>query len=394
MICATPAGVVQWQDLSFPSSRRGFDSHRPLQSAQTDAVPGTGRVSKFQNPLPGVPHVESPFFDRIAESEQWDPRTYEIGRALREQGWAVIDFPEPDLDAMAARIRRNLFDRYDWDRWRQEGWARNDGLRLQDAWQFDDDVRRLAGNAAVRDLLGRLYGRPAFPCQTLNFTVVTQQAIHSDSTHFSSVPERYMCGVWLAFEDTDEDNGALEYYPGSHRLPVYLNEHIDVVGATSDGTYQHYPRLVTLWQQLMDAHGLRKQVFRARKGQALIWTANLLHGGGRQRDPERTRWSQVTHYYFEGCSYYTPLLSDPVYGSIHFREPVCIATGRKHRNQYAGFQVDPGFIHQTLPRQRGLPLDFEPADYYAANPDVAAAGVDAAQHYLLHGRQEKRRLKP
>ncbi len=25
------AGVVQWQDLSFPSSRRGFDSHRPLQ---------------------------------------------------------------------------------------------------------------------------------------------------------------------------------------------------------------------------------------------------------------------------------------------------------------------------------------------------------------------------
>ena len=27
------AGVVQWQDLSFPSSRRGFDSHRPLQGS-------------------------------------------------------------------------------------------------------------------------------------------------------------------------------------------------------------------------------------------------------------------------------------------------------------------------------------------------------------------------
>ncbi len=26
------AGVVQWQDLSFPSSRRGFDSHRPLHT--------------------------------------------------------------------------------------------------------------------------------------------------------------------------------------------------------------------------------------------------------------------------------------------------------------------------------------------------------------------------
>jgi sulfur carrier protein len=26
------AGVVQWQDLSFPSSRRGFDPHHPLQA--------------------------------------------------------------------------------------------------------------------------------------------------------------------------------------------------------------------------------------------------------------------------------------------------------------------------------------------------------------------------
>gem|GEM_PF-6128379 len=27
------AGVVQWQNVSFPSSRRGFDSPHPLQTA-------------------------------------------------------------------------------------------------------------------------------------------------------------------------------------------------------------------------------------------------------------------------------------------------------------------------------------------------------------------------
>jgi hypothetical protein len=32
------AGVVQWQDLSFPSSRRGFDSHRPLQTKAAQAA--------------------------------------------------------------------------------------------------------------------------------------------------------------------------------------------------------------------------------------------------------------------------------------------------------------------------------------------------------------------
>ena len=44
-----------------------------------------------------------------------------------------------------------------------------------------------------------------------------------------------------------------------------------------------------------------------RKGEALIWSSNLLHGGSPQRDPSLTRWSQVTHYFFEGCRYWKPL---------------------------------------------------------------------------------------
>ena len=30
-LSANPAGVIQWQNRSFPSFLRGFDSHRPLQ---------------------------------------------------------------------------------------------------------------------------------------------------------------------------------------------------------------------------------------------------------------------------------------------------------------------------------------------------------------------------
>ena len=45
------------------------------------------------------------------------------------------------------------------------------------------------------------------------------------------------------------------------------------------------------------------------KGQALIWSANLLHGGSPAKDPSRTRKSQVTHFFFEGSRYYTPLMS-------------------------------------------------------------------------------------
>ena len=37
------------------------------------------------------------------------------------------------------------------------------------------------------------------------------------------------------------------------------------------------------------------------------------------QDPQSTRKSQVTHYYFEGCRYWTPMLSAP--GKMHMRDP-------------------------------------------------------------------------
>jgi SAM-dependent methyltransferase len=41
-----------------------------------------------------------------------------------------------------------------------------------------------------------------------------------------------------------------------------------------------------------------------------------------------------------------------------------------------------------------VPLDFDKDAYLAANPDVAAAGLDAAEHYLRHGQHENRPLRP
>ncbi|WP_260853950.1 class I SAM-dependent methyltransferase [Paraburkholderia sp. BCC1886] len=41
-----------------------------------------------------------------------------------------------------------------------------------------------------------------------------------------------------------------------------------------------------------------------------------------------------------------------------------------------------------------VPYDFDGDAYLAANPDVAAAGVDPVEHYLRHGQHENRPLKP
>jgi len=343
------------------------------------------------NLAPGIPLVESPFFDQAFSPASTDAETLRIARELRNNGFAVFDFPEPALPEMASRIIRDLDRHFDWAAWRSG--APSD-LRVQDAWTNHEDVRRIACNNAILSLLTRLYGRRAFPFQTLNFPVGTQQHFHSDSVHFSSVPERFMCGVWVALEDIDMNNGPLIYYPGSHQWPIYTFEHLGVNPDGQRGVGQNYALFLALWQKLVDVHGTPPQRFLARKGQALIWTANLLHGGDQQADRQRTRHSQVTHYYFDDCCYYTPSDSYPMFGRICFREPIDISTGQTMKNKAAGKMVAEKFIASTRPgaaeRPASLPKGFSPSRYLALNPDVAAAGVDPAQHYMEFGFREGR----
>lgn len=120
------------------------------------------------------------------------------------------------------------------------------------------------------------------------------------------------------------DNGPVVYYPGSHKWPEVVLADVDAFGE-KPGLPQHLARLKTglhiarnadadylkyenVIQRRIDESGVRPEYATVRKGQAFICAANLLHGGSTQRERSRTRASQVTHYFFEGCRYYTPLL--------------------------------------------------------------------------------------
>ena len=358
-------------------------------------------MSSVVNVLPGVPDVESPLFESIFKAKDVSPETVEIARRLRRDGFVVIDFPDPHFDGIAQKIIRALDSRYDWKAWRE---GKTPGLRVQDAWDTVAEVKQLACNATLLKLLSDLYGRRAFPFQTLNFPVGTQQHFHTDSVHFSSSPERFMCGVWVALEDIDVDNGPLVYYPGSHALPIFTNEHIGVNPSTqSENMYGHYPRYETAWEAIVEALDLKPVYFQAKKGQALIWAANLLHGGAAQNDMKRTRYSQVTHYYFDNCAYYTPMGTVEFLGPVQFRDNIVdISTGRHVPNRVNGVEVPAAHIAHTSPARHLLrpaerptktPPGFDPKAYLRANPDVARAKVDAAKHWLEFGYREGRPLR-
>jgi Phytanoyl-CoA dioxygenase (PhyH) len=289
-------------------------------------------AAKLRAILPGVPLVESPFFEEIAAASGFDDETARIARDLNKDGFAVLRFPDEEFDARAERIKQNLASRFDFAAWRAEGW-KSGGMRVQDAWTVDPDVRALATNPRMLKILADIFGRKPWPFQTLDFPVGSQQHYHSDSVHFSSIPERFMCGVWVALEDVSEGAGPLEYYPGSHKWPILYNDQIGVrVTDSNKGNSQEIYHDV--WEALVERTKIAPQYFFPRKGDALIWAANLLHGGSRQRDPNATRWSQVTHYFFENCCYITPMNSDVPIGKLQVRDLVDIATGATVPNIY------------------------------------------------------------
>lgn len=291
-------------------------------------------------PLGNVPWIESPFFETLLAQRGLGEAEAEEARVFHRNGFLTFRLDLPDFDAAAARIIGDLAGRYGGDR------------RIQDAWTEQEDVRRIAVFEPVLERMRRLYGREPIPFQTLNFRMGSEQPLHTDLPHFSSIPERFMVGVWVALEDIDAENGALEYVPGSHRLPVYTNEHIGVVGSEDKARYEnaHYK---DLWDRIVPAAGLTREVLTIPKGTALMWAANLLHGGSPHRDRTRSRHSMVTHYYFENCVYYTPFLSDPFLGRIAYRTIRDIRTGAVVPNVYNGRPVPLGVIEALHP-QRGI----------------------------------------
>lgn len=289
------------------------------------------------NLLPGLPLIESPLFESIIQQMDLTEDEAPIARSLHEKVYAVINFPDAQIDDRIQRIKNNLAPMFPVDFEDPQSCKAGD-FRIQDAWKTNDDVRAIAANQVVLDLLSKLYGRRAFPFQTLNFPVGTQQGAHADTAHFSSLPERFMCGVWLAMEDIGADAGPLFYYPGSHRWPIVTNGLIGRTGYDSRLTSAQQP-YEAAWQAFCSASGVQPESLLARKGQALIWCANLLHGGSRQNDVRLTRWSQVTHYYFDDCIYYTPAYSDEAVGKLRLRRPVSACDGLPRSSVYQGAAV-------------------------------------------------------
>lgn len=278
--------------------------------------------------LENIPWVESPFFEEILEKSSYSEKIKQQIRFFSENGYLVINPEVEDFDHVSKDIIQNLSEQQS-----------KYGSRVQDAWRYESNIKALACHPRILEWLKILYGRAPIPFQTLNFCKGTEQATHSDLIHFSSVPARFMAGVWFALEDVDKNNGALHYYPGSHKLPVFDLHDIGMSKSTLKNRESQYRAYETFVKKLMEKSHFKKETIEIKKGSCLIWSANLFHGGDPIVDKSRTRHTQVTHYYFDECRYYNPLYSDVFLGDMAWKQVTNICTGKPVPHMYNKKQV-------------------------------------------------------
>ena len=275
--------------------------------------------------LMACPWLDSPFSERLIDnsdlSEEWKERC----RFFTRYGYLVMDL---DLDPqMIDGIVSDMLSMSDTEGKNYFYNTKESNKRLFHFWKKSQNAHALAIDQKVTRVLDVLYRRSSFPFQTINFVDPSEQFGHSDLVHFNVTPTHWMSACWVALEDIAADNCPLFIHPKSHRLTVYELNDIGLrgpkyqgqgVGSNVEKVYQQYEQFI---MARMEQAELKPKLLHLKKGQAVFWAANLVHGGSPRLDASRTRFSQVTHYYFEGSkNYYCPLFSNSHDGELSLKD--------------------------------------------------------------------------
>lgn len=166
--------------------------------------------------------------------------------------------------------------------------------RLLDVFAFCATARAAIANPPALEFLRAIFGARPKAMQSLSFWKGSQQDIHKDTAYVRvDTGAMRLAATWLALEDVEAGTGELEYYIGSHRAPAFM------FGGESRwmeyNPQQHSDFLRSLHDDAQ-RFGHPRGSFLGKKGDLLIWHADLAHGGAQITKPGRTRRSLVAHF--------------------------------------------------------------------------------------------------
>lgn len=227
-----------------------------------------------------------------------------------DKGYAVIPgaLPGELCDAIVERFR--TFERVHADklapfRLADGHWPRLVNMHLAVPELFDLFSR----NGPALKLQDFLWGAETVLYTSLFYERGSTQPHHRDTPYFCTRPEYRYCGMWVALEDVDEDNGPLMALEGGHMVGE-LDRAAIARAVLGEGAPvpTDSPQLWDAYQagvvKKCEALGLKTRTLPVAKGTTIIWHPQLPHGGAPIRDPRRTRFSFVMHATPEGAPVY------------------------------------------------------------------------------------------
>ncbi len=225
---------------------------------------------------------------------KWHKKGYIIWQQFLDE--ETVDAINNDVDAL---LEKNKVD------------FNYTGRKIFNAYTKSYTIRKVMKDKQLLLLLSFILDKKIIPFQSINFLKGSEQHAHSDSIHMTTFPKGYMIAAWFALEDISIEQGPISYYPSSHLLPYITNADYENVSNNilldGDANKKFEEKTATIIKE----NNLQKEIFLAKKGDMLIWHANLIHGGEPQLNKALTRKSMVVHFFAEDVIAYHEISERP-----------------------------------------------------------------------------------
>jgi len=168
--------------------------------------------------------------------------------------------------------------------------------RIVDSYMVNDLAKKILLTDEITHFLKLCFEVPPLLFQSLSFIKGSNQGIHQDTAYVVTNQPMKLIASWIALEDISPGSGELEFYPQSHRYDEFLfSGQYKHFSSGRDGDQEHQ-RFTNHLKQQIQISRKTSQRFLAKKGDVLLWHADLYHGGSNVLDEKLTRNSIVGHY--------------------------------------------------------------------------------------------------
>lgn len=256
-------------------------------------------------PLPGPdgrPLRIPAAFDGVTDARGPADDPAELRAAFARDGYVVIRgmIPEALCDAAAAAFEAEVkpdpgfFNRHlgnvERHVWTEHGHMRHPIMNIHDLPRrryprFVRDGMAVLTHPNVQRVMAALFGEPGKVMHTMFFDGNQVTKPHRDSYVLDAEEAGRLVGVWIALEDIHPGAGRFYVCPGSHRLDL------PDVEATPDLAYHKTRDLEAIRDR-----GLPILAPALRKGDAILWPANTIHGSLETAGTGRSRRCLTAHW--------------------------------------------------------------------------------------------------